>query len=365
MATSHASSPRLKQKTVRKRLADGSIKEYVYNQGGGAVTKAPPRLVPGSVEAWAHERRGGKPPPVIETPPRLVPGSISATIAAWQTSPEWRVRKPLTRQNYTFYIKHLDEYGSMPLAELTRRHVLAMRNLVAKDHGMGAATVFKRVVSAFLTWCVDNEHAEVNVASGIKSLGGGHNPAWTVYQADLAEREMPETLSRAVILARYTGLRRSDLIAMRWSQVHANHIHVEISKHKSEDEPISVDIAIHPNLLDHLAVWRVGRSDDDYVLVNEAEHPWRGDNLSTAIGKWMKKHNLTGSRGGALNIHGLRKLACIALAQAGCTPHEIMAVTGHKTLDMVVLYTEEVERTRLAKVAMDKVFNLVSQHLGN
>ena len=36
-----------------------------------------------------------------------------------------------------------------------------------------------------------------------------------------------------------------------------------------------------------------------------------------------------------MNVHGLRKLAAVKLAEAGWTTHEIAAVTGHHTLAMV------------------------------
>ncbi|HEY8595644.1 MAG TPA: tyrosine-type recombinase/integrase [Devosiaceae bacterium] len=42
-----------------------------------------------------------------------------------------------------------------------------------------------------------------------------------------------------------------------------------------------------------------------------------------------------------LSAHGLRKAVCRRLAEAGCTPHEIMAISGHKTLSEVTRYTRE------------------------
>jgi integrase len=38
-------------------------------------------------------------------------------------------------------------------------------------------------------------------------------------------------------------------------------------------------------------------------------------------------------------MHGLRKAAARPLAEAGCTTHEIAAITGHKTLSEVERYT--------------------------
>ena len=54
-------------------------------------------------------------------------------------------------------------------------------------------------------------------------------------------------------------------------------------------------------------------------------------------------------------FHGLRKVASVRLAHAGCTPHEIAAITGHASLKEIERYTKTVERKRLAQSAMEKV----------
>lgn len=54
------------------------------------------------------------------------------------------------------------------------------------------------------------------------------------------------------------------------------------------------------------------------------------------------------------SLHGLRKGGARRLAEASATPHEIMAVTGHKTLSEVERYTREVDHKKLARSAMKK-----------
>ena len=56
-----------------------------------------------------------------------------------------------------------------------------------------------------------------------------------------------------------------------------------------------------------------------------------------------------------LSVHGLRKAACRRLAEAGCSAHEIMAISGHTTLREVERYTRAAERGRMAKSAIETV----------
>lgn len=53
-----------------------------------------------------------------------------------------------------------------------------------------------------------------------------------------------------------------------------------------------------------------------------------------------------------LSPHGLRKATCRRLAEAGCTAHEIMAISGHRSLAEVTRYTVAASRRDLAKRAI-------------
>jgi integrase len=54
------------------------------------------------------------------------------------------------------------------------------------------------------------------------------------------------------------------------------------------------------------------------------------------------------------SAHGLRKATARRLAEAGCTMHEIAAITGHASLSEVQRYTKAADQARLARAAMDK-----------
>ena len=50
--------------------------------------------------------------------------------------------------------------------------------------------------------------------------------------------------------------------------------------------------------------------------------------------------------------HGLRKAAARRLAEAGCTMHEIAAITGHARLSEIQRYTKAADQKRLALSAI-------------
>jgi integrase len=56
-----------------------------------------------------------------------------------------------------------------------------------------------------------------------------------------------------------------------------------------------------------------------------------------------------------LGSHGLRKAALRALAHAGATGVELMAVSGHSSLKQLQEYLDEVDQERAAEAAMAKL----------
>jgi integrase len=55
--------------------------------------------------------------------------------------------------------------------------------------------------------------------------------------------------------------------------------------------------------------------------------------------------------------HGLRCNAAVALAEAGCTVHEIMSITGHKTYRLAMHYSQRAGQKKLARQAIDRLEN--------
>jgi YD repeat-containing protein len=303
---------RLKPKAgrvVRHTLADGTVKEYRYEPHGRKVRER------------AHD-------------------STAALIAAYQRSPEWRALAAKTQVTYTIYLRPLFAVGHLPAVAWTRREILTLRDAIAGSRGNGAATGFMRATSALFTWAVDREWIEHTPVTRIKPLEGGHLPAWSRQEADAAEAGLPAHLARVVALARYTGQRRGDLCAMGWSAYDGATI--RLVQHKTGAPLV---LPVHPVLRAHLDGWpRVAAT----ILVDGKGRPWKPEDLSHQMPRGLARIGLPDG----LNVHGLRKLAAAELADAGCSMHEIAAVTGHLSLSMVQLYTKSADQERLASAAI-------------
>ncbi len=301
-------------RVVRHTLADGTVKEYRY-------------------AAYAPKR------------PRVDPDSIEALIRQYRRSPEWTALKPHTQEVYSIYLRPLEKIGHLPVKSIGRRELLTLRDGIAEGRGNGAATGFMRAASALFGWAVDHDWIQFTPAHRIKRLPGGTLRAWTREEADQAQAGLPEHLRRVVVLARYTGQRRGDLCAMTWTAFDGETIRLRQQKTGE-----ALVLPCHPALTAELSTWRKDARAVT-ILTNTLDRPRKPQHLSHELPVALERLGM--SRG--LNVHGLRKLAAAELADAGCSPHEIMAITGHRTLAMVQHYTRTADQRRLAAAAVVKL----------
>jgi integrase len=301
-------SPRVRR--VKKRLADGTIKTYEY--------AAPPK------------QRG------LEV---AATDSLRDLLMAYERSPEWLALKPRTKAAKLVSLRHLQPVQHLAVADLKRRYVLELRDGIAAGIGPAAANAFTASLASVMAWARDHEWVEHSPADRIKALPGGHLPTWTEDDLSRALDAMLPHHRRALLFAAYTGQRRGDLIAARWTDIAGN-----VWRLTQEKTGARLVLPLHPDLLAEIATWpRTAVT----VLSDRDGRPWRAQTLNMGLMRTLRRIGLHGH-----NIHGLRKLAAVRLAEAGATVHEIAAITGHASLSQVALYTKEADQARLARSAM-------------
>lgn len=306
-----------KGRVVRHTRPDGTIKEYHY-----PAYEAPPA-------------------PIIIT--HTVADPLGEVMEKWQRSPEWRGLARGTQDIYVRAMVDLRGMTAVPIAQITKPMMMDQRNAIADDpkRGAGAARCFVIGVSALFSFA---SHYGIAIAVPNPAIGlargliVGELPAWTEADYQLATKHLPEYLRRVVVLARFTGQRRSDLIKMLWSDYDGTTIRVTQQKTK-----VPLKIPAGPQLKAELAAWRGLPAQP--IVTRPNGMPWVGANVSKVLGRELDK--IDGFPKGR-NLHGLRKLTAVALAMAGATPHQIMSITGHKSIGMVQHYTKDVDQERLA-----------------
>jgi integrase/recombinase XerD len=240
------------------------------------------------------------------------------------------------------------EHGAKPVAMMAPRHVRRIRD--GKIETPAAANQRVKALRAMFNWANEAEETSVNPTIGVKKLKyatDGHH-TWTAEDVEqFKKRHALGTQARlAFDLLRYTTGRRED--APRLGRQHLRDGRIRFRQAKNEHRnPIDVDIPLHPDLAASIAATGIG---DLSFLITQYGKPFTANGFGNKFKDWCRQAGLP-----HCSSHGLRKATAAALAEAGATPHEIMAITGHQTLDEVERYTKAARRTKLADEAMAKL----------
>jgi integrase len=277
---------------------------------------------------------------------RTIPRSMNALVAIYYASPEFKSLRPSTAKVYRNILERLREkYGDHDAAGMKVRNV---RNLVAEKAATpDAANRLLGLISILMEHAIAEGWREDNPAFGVKRIKhrSGGFATWDesdieVYRA----RYALGTRERLVLeVALGTALRRGDLVRLGWRHVVNGKI---VIKQNKTGAAVTV-----PIVRELRAALDLCPRDRLTFIAGAGGRPLGAESLGAEFRECLRAAGLPNR----LSLHGLRKAAARRLAEAGCTPHEIMAVTGHKTLSEVERYCAEAEKTRLAASGMGKM----------
>jgi len=271
------------------------------------------------------------------------PGSISALVVGYYESKDFTSLAQNTRRLQRSHLERLRATsGDKDLKALTRENVLASLDKMANNPA--SANNFLKVMRALCRYAIDRKMIAHNPTAGVKRLkdktDGIHT--WTDEQiAQFEARHAIGTKARlALALLLYTAQRKSDVITMGRQHERAGAITVRQKKTGTR-----LVLPIVEQLRE--AIDAAPKGGMTY-LETEFGLPF----TSAGFGNWFADRcNEAGLVG--CSAHGLRKAAARRLAEAGKSAHEIMAVTGHKSLSEVERYTRAANQEALARRAVD------------
>ncbi|WP_294929282.1 tyrosine-type recombinase/integrase [uncultured Paracoccus sp.] len=274
---------------------------------------------------------------------RSTPGSVSALVASFYRTSDFTTLSHSTKATYRGIIERFRaEHGDKRVAHMEKRH---LQKLVSdKAETPAAANNMLRMVHLLMRHAIDLGWRGDDPTQGVrkaKRKGGGF-PTWEEQHiAAFLDHHKPGSRAHvALSLLLYTGQRRSDVVRM--GRQHVRNGVLSIVQQKTGQD---VHIPLHGGLQVILAALPL---DNLTFLVTAQGKPFSPAGFTN----WFRAVTREAGLPDKLSPHGLRKATCRRLAEAGCTPHEIMAISGHKSLAEVTRYTVAAGRKDLAKRAI-------------
>lgn len=244
-----------------------------------------------------------------------------------------------TRRSYDRVLNEIvEKNGDKAVRSLTRAQVRAIH--VKYSETPRKADWMVQVLSLLLNFAAKTLDWKVeNVAEGIELHGKSREyepwPEWMIEKLP----DAPDDVQTVAELILGTGQRPNAAIMMR-------HDHFRGEWMDVLDEKTSTRIEVYsPEGL--RAFLRARPKKGAFILARNLTEARGYDMVERAFRAWRKT---LGAAAKPYTLHGLRKLAIVRLAEAGCTDAQIQAITN-QSAEMVAYYRQRASRKRLSKDA--------------
>jgi integrase len=246
-------------------------------------------------------------------------------------------------------VYRIDPRTGEHIALLKREHMQRFTN--EKSATPFAQRNFLNTARVCFEWAMSEGRMPDNPALGVKRQKIKSSGYRTSTEAEIARMEATHAISTKARLAfgllLYTGQRRGDIVGLGRQNIHGDVLTIDQGKAEGGDEA-HLEIPVHPKLAEIIAATpTVGVRS---FLVTHRGEPY----TAPGFGNWFREV-CDAADCPQMSAHTLRKATARRLAEIGCTPHQIAAITGHATLNEVARYTAAANRKKLAREAVGKL----------
>lgn len=302
---------------------------------------------PGSAEFMAayQAAHAGDVPPIAAL--RTTPGSMSALTISWYASSAFTGLAASSQKTYRRVLDaFLETHGHRAVRDLEPRYVRLL--LEGKATTPAAANRLLSLLKQLMRHAIEREWRDTDPTVGVRKMRYKKDPHPQWSDEDIARFEAHWPLGTrarlALALLLYTGQRRGDVIRM--GRQHIKDGRIEVTQQKTKTR---LRIPIHGELR---AALDACPSDHLTFLMTEQGKPFASGN---AFYNWFTECTLAAGLPKGLSPHGLRKSIARRLVEAGCTPSQVQAITGHQTLAEVDRYTRGANQAELAVAAIGRI----------
>lgn len=315
---------------VRRKLADGTTTFYRYAWRGGPRIHAEPDSDEFLVEYVKLTR---------DRPEAKREGLLPGLIYVYRQSSQYLKLRDTTKRSYDAAIDEIEaKFVRLPVAAISERGARSMF-LEWRDEFLDTprkADMLITVLARILSVAHDRELIERNPLEKVEKISAGtrRDAIWTDYQVAKFKAKAGKKLSLAIDLARWTGQRQGDLLALTWSAYDGTHISLRQSKTRRQvrikvSGELKAVLDSAPREASTILTTARGTpgkdKDGNRVTVYR---PWTSDGFRASWGKACDKAEIEG-----VTFHDLRGTFVTLAYRNGASIKEIAEVTGHSERD--------------------------------
>jgi integrase len=317
---------------------------YHYFRKRGSPRIRLPGIVGSAEFIAAYQQALAAAPVAIGATKRSRPGSVSAAIAEYYGSQAFRsLTGDTSARRRAILERFREQHGNKPLASLPKEFVVALLDTMPPHTARHWLKTFRH----FMRWCVERKLVRNDPTSDIRiktpKSDGYHTWSEDEIAAFEAYHPVGSKARLALALGLYTAQRRGDVVRMG-----RQHMRDGVVAVRQQKTGAALAIPVHPQLQTIIAATPLGHLT---LLTTKTGKSYGANDFSEQFRSWCDAAGLPQH----CTFHGLRKAALTRLADAGCTVHQIAAMSGHANLKEVERYTKAADQARLAREAMTRM----------
>lgn len=268
--------------------------------------------------------------------------TVRKLVTEYEDSPAFARKAKSTQRTYAKYLRRIvKELGDFPVDDVQRADV--RKALKPAQATPGAFNLMLSVIGTIFQWAREHDRTNAEPTKDIKKMEIGTHEPWPDHVLEAALTSENDRIRLAVHILYFTGLRISDALKLRWSNIKGDFVHVIPTKTVRFHKTLAIKIA--QELADELATTpRKGMT----IIAQGNGRP---------VGYAIMLRDLkafTEEMGVDRVPHGLRKNAVNSLLEAGCTVPEVAAITG-QSFNVVEQYAKRMNRGVMSESGVTKL----------
>jgi integrase len=311
---------------------------YVYHRGTNA--QLCPKYKFRSSEFFAAYAREEEKKSALQTPVNAE--TLGLIIRAYKAS-EFFVRlKPRTQKDYGRILNWLSPLDEMPLRQIERSFLVKLRKRAFDQHGWKFANDVLQICSIVFEHALEEGRIKSNPAKGIRKIPrpsdlGDANRAWTHEEKEIVLRRAPAHLVLPIAIARWTGLRQGDVLALAKTSYRDGFLRLTTAKRN-----VPIEIPCSDPLIE--AIGNAPQNDSLRLCANSHGKPWTQDGFRTSFFRFIRSLEKEGLVGSGLTFHGLRTSFAEELRLHKLDDRTIADALAHTSISSTSTYLKSADR---------------------
>lgn len=321
---------------VRRKLSDGSYRTHYYAWRGGPRVEGEA----GTPEFIASYNRA------VQDRRAPLKNSFASVVSSYKRSARHLDLVSKSRTDECRYLDAiLDKFGAAPIRAFDDARMRKdVRDWHSKLESDRSADMALGVLRKVLDHARDDGFISLNPAAGhrLRYSSNRTDKIWSPEKLELICSVSSPELARVILLSAHSGIARTDLCKLTWSQISENAIQFNRSKTgELATVPIYREIR---SILDSIP------KISPQVLTNTRGRPWTPDGLGTAFDKAKRKAGITD-----LRFHDLRGTAVTFLYAQGLSDAEVADIVGWSEKSVSAIKKKYVSRETVSSAMIARL----------